>query len=112
MLCYGVFTASAHAALTDDVATLRAETPPLATPRTPTTYSTHTIIFIRHVIPRFDSYDRDVAAGRLLKTGSPTSGVSTGVDGFLNGLDDKRLEVSLHRVAKAPAAAHFKGICS
>eukprot|EP00873_Tetraselmis_striata_P024138 jgi/Tetstr1/444402/TSEL_032291.t1 len=77
----------------------------------------------------------------LLKTGSPTSGVSSarrrlparsesprqrlvysrffdttaaerssnGVDGLLNALDDKRLEVSLHQAAKAHAAAQFKG---
>lgn len=33
-----------------------------------------------------------------------------GVDGLLNALDyDKRLEVSLHKTAKAQTAAHFKG---
>eukprot|EP00873_Tetraselmis_striata_P038201 jgi/Tetstr1/458465/TSEL_004320.t1 len=34
---------------------------------------------------------------------------SNGVDGLLNALDDKRLEVSLHKAAKAQAAAKFKG---
>eukprot|EP00873_Tetraselmis_striata_P014954 jgi/Tetstr1/435218/TSEL_024137.t1 len=34
---------------------------------------------------------------------------SNGVDGLLNALDDKRLEVSLHQAAKAQAAAKFKG---
>eukprot|EP00873_Tetraselmis_striata_P017844 jgi/Tetstr1/438108/TSEL_026731.t1 len=34
---------------------------------------------------------------------------SNGVDGLFNALDDKRLEVSLHHVAKAQAAAQFKG---
>eukprot|EP00873_Tetraselmis_striata_P022459 jgi/Tetstr1/442723/TSEL_030813.t1 len=35
-----------------------------------------------------------------------------GVDGLLNALDDKRLEVSLHQAAAAQAAAQFKGSCS
>eukprot|EP00873_Tetraselmis_striata_P026282 jgi/Tetstr1/446546/TSEL_034071.t1 len=34
---------------------------------------------------------------------------SNGVDSLLNALDDKRLEVSLHKAAKARAAAQLKG---
>eukprot|EP00873_Tetraselmis_striata_P001724 jgi/Tetstr1/421988/TSEL_001233.t2 len=34
---------------------------------------------------------------------------TNGVDGLLNALDDKRLEVNLHQAAKAHASAQFKG---
>eukprot|EP00873_Tetraselmis_striata_P012485 jgi/Tetstr1/432749/TSEL_022115.t1 len=48
-LCYIVFTASAHAVLTDVVATLRAENATVATPRTPTGYSTPRLARSRHI---------------------------------------------------------------
>eukprot|EP00873_Tetraselmis_striata_P011870 jgi/Tetstr1/432134/TSEL_021591.t1 len=64
--CDGGFTASAHAALTDVVATLRAEN---ATARD-TDRGRQRPTRLR------DSHDRDMHAGMLLKTGSPTSGDS------------------------------------
>eukprot|EP00873_Tetraselmis_striata_P017704 jgi/Tetstr1/437968/TSEL_026598.t1 len=80
LLCYGVFTASAHAALTDTVATLRAEN---ATAR--------------------DTADANDLLDSAIRT------IVTNGDGLLNALNDKRLEVSLHQAAKAQAAAQFKG---
>eukprot|EP00873_Tetraselmis_striata_P012231 jgi/Tetstr1/432495/TSEL_021869.t1 len=130
LLCYGVFTAAAHACgahgrCGNDSREERHRTA-RATPRTPKTYST----------PRFA---RSRRAGRLLNrlaylrrfkcikalTGeervaerllysrffdtTPAERSSNGVDSLLNVMDDKRLEVSIHLTAKAQAAAQFKG---
>eukprot|EP00873_Tetraselmis_striata_P001958 jgi/Tetstr1/422222/TSEL_013074.t1 len=81
LLCYGVFTAAAHAALTDDVATLRAK----------------------------NATARDTADANDLLDSAIRTIATNGVDGLLNAMDDKGLEVSLHQAAKAQAAAQFKG---
>eukprot|EP00873_Tetraselmis_striata_P046504 jgi/Tetstr1/466768/TSEL_011238.t1 len=81
MLCYGVFPAAAHPALTD--ACKKALTG-------------EERVAERLVYSRF--FDT-AAADRS----------SNGVDGLLNALDDKRLVVSLQQAAKAQAAAQFKG---
>eukprot|EP00873_Tetraselmis_striata_P012338 jgi/Tetstr1/432602/TSEL_021972.t1 len=81
LLCYGVFTAAAHAAPTDAVATLRAN----------------------------NATARDTADANDLLDSAIRTIATNGVDGLLNALDDKKLEVSLHQAAKAQTAAQFKG---
>eukprot|EP00873_Tetraselmis_striata_P020856 jgi/Tetstr1/441120/TSEL_003110.t1 len=81
LLWYGVFTASAHAALTDVVATLRAQ----------------------------NATARDTADANDLLDSAIRTIATNGVDGLLNAMDDKRLQVSLRHAAKAQAAARFTG---
>eukprot|EP00873_Tetraselmis_striata_P001952 jgi/Tetstr1/422216/TSEL_013068.t1 len=81
MLCYGVFPAAAHPALTDAVAALRAK----------------------------NATARDTADANDLLDSAIRTIATNGVDGLLNALDDKRLVVSLQQAAKAQAAAQFKG---
>eukprot|EP00873_Tetraselmis_striata_P011085 jgi/Tetstr1/431349/TSEL_021040.t1 len=79
---YGVFPASAHAALTDVVATLRAK----------------------------NASARDIADANDLLDYAIRTIATNGVDGPLNPLDDKRLDVSLHNNAvKAQATVLFQG---
>eukprot|EP00873_Tetraselmis_striata_P012004 jgi/Tetstr1/432268/TSEL_002302.t1 len=113
MLCYGVLTAAAHAALTTLWQRFARQTPPLATPRTPTTYSTPRLARSRRA-GRLAAEDRlpylrrfkckkaltgeERVAERLVysrffdTTAAERS--SNGVDGLLNALDDKRLELT------------------
>eukprot|EP00873_Tetraselmis_striata_P004942 jgi/Tetstr1/425206/TSEL_015667.t1 len=96
LLCYGVFTAAAHAALTDAVATLRAKN---ATAHDTADANDLLVSAIRTIATVYSRFFDTTAA----------EGSSNGVDGLLNALDDKRLEVSLQQAAKAQAAAQFKG---
>eukprot|EP00873_Tetraselmis_striata_P013845 jgi/Tetstr1/434109/TSEL_023253.t1 len=82
LLCYGVFTAFAHAALTDVMTTLlRAQ----------------------------NATARETADANNLLDSAIRPTATNGVDGLFNALDDKRLEVTLHEAAKAQAAAQFNG---
>eukprot|EP00873_Tetraselmis_striata_P043498 jgi/Tetstr1/463762/TSEL_008578.t1 len=126
-MCYGIFTACAHTALTDAVATLRAEN---ATARdtadandlldseicaiaTCGQAANDRLTYLRcFKCKKAPTGEERVADERLVyirfldTTAAERS--SNGVDGLLNAQDDKRLEVSLHHEAKAQAAAHFK----
>eukprot|EP00873_Tetraselmis_striata_P019578 jgi/Tetstr1/439842/TSEL_028253.t1 len=128
MLCYGVFTAAAHAALTDNVATLRAKN---ATARDTADANDLLDSAIRTIatcgqaaedrltyLRRFkckkaltgeERFAECLVYSRLFDT-TAAERSSNGVDGLLNVLDDKRLEVSLQQAAKAQAVAPlFKG---
>eukprot|EP00873_Tetraselmis_striata_P006287 jgi/Tetstr1/426551/TSEL_016849.t1 len=125
--CHGVFTASAHAALTDVVATLRAEN---ATARDTADANDlldsaictiamcgqaaqDRLAYLRRFKCKKVLTGKERVAERLVysrffdTTAAERS--SNGVDGLLNALGDKRFEVSLHPAAKAQTAAQFKG---
>eukprot|EP00873_Tetraselmis_striata_P007665 jgi/Tetstr1/427929/TSEL_018004.t1 len=93
-MCYGVFTAAAHAALTDAAAEDR-------------------LAYLRRFKCKKALTGEERVAERLVYSRFFDTTVaersSNGVDGLLNALDDKGLEVSLHQAAKAQAAAQFKG---
>eukprot|EP00873_Tetraselmis_striata_P019945 jgi/Tetstr1/440209/TSEL_028560.t1 len=123
LLCYGICTAAAHAALTDAVATLRAENDTArdtADADNPLDSAIRTIATCGQVAEDRLTYLRrfkckkaltgkERVAERLVysrffdTTAAERS--SNDVDGLLNALDDKRLEVSLHHAAKTQAAA-------
>eukprot|EP00873_Tetraselmis_striata_P046304 jgi/Tetstr1/466568/TSEL_011070.t1 len=127
MLCYGVFTAAAHAAITYVVATLRAKN---ATARDTADANDlldsaiRTIATCGHAAEDRLTYLRRFKCKKAL-TGEERDAErlvyshffdttaersNNGVDGLLNALDVKRLEVSLHQAAKqAQSAAQFKG---
>eukprot|EP00873_Tetraselmis_striata_P019320 jgi/Tetstr1/439584/TSEL_028011.t1 len=127
LLCNGVFTAAAHAALTDAVATLRAKT---ATARDTADANDLLDSTIRTIATCGQAAEDRLTYLRRFKCKKALTGEervaervvysrffdttaaersNNGVDGLLNALDDKRLEVSLHQAAKARAAAQFKG---
>eukprot|EP00873_Tetraselmis_striata_P005540 jgi/Tetstr1/425804/TSEL_016183.t1 len=127
LLCYGVFTAAVHAALTDAVATLRAKN---ATARDTADANDLLDSVIRTIATCMHAAEDRLTYLRRFKCKKALTGeervterlvysrffdttaaerCSNGVDGLLNALDDKRLEVSLHQAAKAQAAAQFKG---
>eukprot|EP00873_Tetraselmis_striata_P035598 jgi/Tetstr1/455862/TSEL_042651.t1 len=127
LVCYGVFTAATHAALTDTVATLRAKN---ATARDTADANDlldsaiRTIATCGHAAEDRLTYLRrfkckkaltgeERVAERLVYSRffdiTAAERSSNGVDGLLNAMDDKRLEVILHQAAKAQAAAQFKG---
>eukprot|EP00873_Tetraselmis_striata_P042120 jgi/Tetstr1/462384/TSEL_007390.t1 len=129
LLCYGVFTAAAHAALTDAVATLRAKNATardtadandlldsaIRTIATCGQAAEDRLTYLRRFKCKKALTGEERVAERLVysrffdTTAAERS--SNGVDGLLNALDDKRLAslVSLHQAAKAHAAAQFKG---
>eukprot|EP00873_Tetraselmis_striata_P008643 jgi/Tetstr1/428907/TSEL_018883.t1 len=130
LLCYGVFTAAAHAALTDAVATLRAKN---ATARDTADANDLLDSAIRTIATCGQAAEDRLTYLRRFKCKKALTGEervaerfvysrffdttaaersNNGVDGLLNALDDKRLEVSLHQAAKAQAATQFKGIGS
>eukprot|EP00873_Tetraselmis_striata_P041649 jgi/Tetstr1/461913/TSEL_006991.t1 len=127
VLCYGVFTAAAHAALTDAVATLRAKN---ATARDTADANDLLDSAIRTIATCGQAVEDRLTYLRRFKCKKALTGEeqvaehlvysrffdttaaersSNGVDGLLNAMDDKGLEVSLHQAAKAQAAAQFKG---
>eukprot|EP00873_Tetraselmis_striata_P002462 jgi/Tetstr1/422726/TSEL_013523.t1 len=128
LLCYGVFIAAAHAALTDVVATLRAKN---ATARDTADANDlldsaiRTIATCGQAAEDRLTYLRRFKCKKALTTGeervaerlvysrffdtTAAERSNNGVDGLLNAMDDIRLEVSLHQAAKAQAAAQFKG---
>eukprot|EP00873_Tetraselmis_striata_P027420 jgi/Tetstr1/447684/TSEL_035042.t1 len=126
-LCYGVFTAAAHAALTDAVATLRENN---ATARDTADANDLLDSAIRMIATCGQAVEDRLTYFRRFKCKKALTGEervaerlvysrffdttaaersSNGVDGLLNALDDKRLDVSLHQAAKAQAAAQFMG---
>eukprot|EP00873_Tetraselmis_striata_P019704 jgi/Tetstr1/439968/TSEL_003034.t1 len=129
VLCYRVFTASAHAALTDVVATLCAQNPTArdtaaandlldSVIRTIATCGQAAEDRLTYLSPAFqvqeDTYRREwkrvaerLVYSRFFET-TAAERSSNGVDGLLNAMNDKRLEVSRHHAAKAHAAAQFK----
>eukprot|EP00873_Tetraselmis_striata_P039898 jgi/Tetstr1/460162/TSEL_005478.t1 len=127
LLCYGVFTAAAHAALTDTVATLRAKN---ATVRDTADANDLLDSAIRTIATCGQAAEDRLTYLRRYKCKKAFTGEervaeplvysrffdttaaersSNGADGLFNVLDDKRLEVSLHQAVKAQAAAQFKG---
>eukprot|EP00873_Tetraselmis_striata_P036044 jgi/Tetstr1/456308/TSEL_043064.t1 len=127
LLCYGVFTAAAHAALTDAVETLRVKN---ATARDTADANDLLDSAIRTIATCGQAVEDRLTYLRRFKCKKALTGEErvaerlvysrcfdttaaertiNGVDGLLNALDDKRLEVSLHQAAKAQAAAQFKG---
>eukprot|EP00873_Tetraselmis_striata_P005985 jgi/Tetstr1/426249/TSEL_016569.t1 len=127
LMCYGVFTASTQAALMDAMATLRAEN---ATARDTADANDLLDSAIRAIatcgqddedrltyLRRFKCKKALTGEGRVPEclvdsrffdtTAAERS--NNGVDGLLNAIDDKRLEVRLHQAAKAQAGAQFKG---
>eukprot|EP00873_Tetraselmis_striata_P011415 jgi/Tetstr1/431679/TSEL_021207.t1 len=105
MLCYGVFTTAAHAALTDVVATLRAKN---ATARDTADANDLLDSAIRTIATNEERVAERLPYSRFFDT-TAAERSNIGVDGLLNAQDDKILEVSLHQAAKAQAAAQFKG---
>eukprot|EP00873_Tetraselmis_striata_P012995 jgi/Tetstr1/433259/TSEL_022547.t1 len=123
LLCYGVFTAAAHAALTDAVATLRANNATardtadandlldsaIRTIATCGQAAENRLTYLRRFKCKKALTGEERVAERLVysrffdTTAAERS--NNGVDGLLNALDDKRLEVSLHQAAAAQAAA-------
>eukprot|EP00873_Tetraselmis_striata_P009547 jgi/Tetstr1/429811/TSEL_019678.t1 len=126
-MCYGVFTAAAHAALTDVVATLRAKNATardtadaneildsaIRTIATCERAAEDRLTYLRRFECKKALAGEEQVAERLVHSRffvtTAAERSSNGVDGLLNAMDDKRLEVSLHQAAKAHAAAQFKG---
>eukprot|EP00873_Tetraselmis_striata_P007152 jgi/Tetstr1/427416/TSEL_017580.t1 len=131
LTCYGVVTSSAHAALTDVVATLRASN---ATARDTAdandlldsairTIATcgqtveGRLIYLRrfkykNVLAGEERVAERLVYSRVFDTTAKERALAMAyVDGILNALDDRRLEISLHQGAKAHIAAQFKGGC-
>eukprot|EP00873_Tetraselmis_striata_P023803 jgi/Tetstr1/444067/TSEL_003307.t1 len=123
---YGVFTAAAHAALTDAVATLRAKN---ATARDTADANDLLDTAIRTIATCGQAAEDRLTYLRRFKCKKALTGEervaerlvyspffdttaaersSDGVDGLLNAMDDKRRQVSLHQAAKAQAATRFK----
>eukprot|EP00873_Tetraselmis_striata_P014676 jgi/Tetstr1/434940/TSEL_023936.t1 len=127
LLCYGVFTAAAHAALTDAVATLRAKNATardtadandlldsaILTIATCGQAAEDRLTYLRRFKCKKALTGEERVAERLVYSRffdtAAAERSSNGVDGLLNAPDDKRLEISLHQAAKAQAAAQFKG---
>eukprot|EP00873_Tetraselmis_striata_P001327 jgi/Tetstr1/421591/TSEL_012535.t1 len=127
LLCYGVFTAAAHAALTAAVATLRANNATardtadandlldsaIRTIATCGQAAEDRLTYLRRFKCKKALTGEERVAERLVYSRffdtTAAEGSINGVDGLLNAMDDKRLEVSLHQAAKAQAAAQFKG---
>eukprot|EP00873_Tetraselmis_striata_P039556 jgi/Tetstr1/459820/TSEL_005169.t1 len=105
LLCYGVFIAAAHAALTAAMATQRAKN---ATARDTVDANDLLDSCKKALITGEERVAKRLVYSRFFDT-TAAERSSNGVDGLLNALDDKRLKVSLHPAAKAQAAAQTKG---
>eukprot|EP00873_Tetraselmis_striata_P045958 jgi/Tetstr1/466222/TSEL_010780.t1 len=122
-----VFTAAAHAALTDAV-TLRAKNAAardtadandllgsaIRTIATCGQAAEDRVTYLRrfkckNALTGEERVAERLVYSRFFDTSTAAERSSDGIDGLLNALDDKRLEVSLHHTAKAQAAAQFKG---
>eukprot|EP00873_Tetraselmis_striata_P009360 jgi/Tetstr1/429624/TSEL_019522.t1 len=97
MLCYGLFTASAHAALTDVVAKAAEDR---------LTYLRR--FKCKKVLTGEERVAERLVCSRFFDT-TAAERPSNGANDLRKAMDDKRLEASLHQADKAQAVAQFKG---